>query len=78
MKEHEKRTPSTEGGAVGRGNEAAQQLDHIRLLLNQLRADLRTSQVPQGLTPEQHTALASAEEAIENYVGFFYAPGPRP
>jgi hypothetical protein len=53
-------------------------LDHIRLLLNQLRADLRTSQVPQGLTPEQHTALASAEEAIENYVGFFYAPGPRP
>jgi len=78
MKKHEKRTPRTEGRAGSLANGAAQQLDHIRLLLNQLRADLRTSQILQGLTPEQRTALASIEEAIETHVGFLYAPGSRP
>jgi hypothetical protein len=78
MKEDEKRTQRTEGGPGGRGNEAAQQLHYIRLPLNQLRAYLRTRQVPQGLIPEQRTAFASIEEAIETYVGFLYAPGSRP
>jgi hypothetical protein len=74
MKDHEKRTPTAEGEAVGQRNEAAQQSYHFRLLLNQLR----TSRVPQGLTPEQRTALVRAEEAIETYVCFFYAHGARP
>ena len=74
MNKHEKRPPEVEGGAVGQGNEALQRLDHLRLLSNQLR----TRQVPQWLSPEQRTALASAEEAIETYLSFFYAPGSRP
>jgi len=78
MNKHEKRTPEIEGGAVGQGNEAARQLDRIRPLVNQLRADLRTRQLPQGLTPEQRAALERAEEAIETYVSFFYAPASRP
>jgi len=63
---------------MGEENEASQQLDRVRQFLHQLRADLRTRQVSQGLTSEQRTAIASAEEAIETYVSFYYAPGSHP
>jgi hypothetical protein len=68
MKEYEERTPTSK---------ASQRLDRTDLLLSQLQADLRIGRVPEDLTPEQRTARARAEAALDSYVSFFYPLDPR-
>jgi hypothetical protein len=68
MKEYEERTPTTK---------TSQRLERTDLLLSQLRADLRMRRVPEGPTPEQRTARARAEAALDSYVSFFYPHAPR-
>jgi hypothetical protein len=52
MKEYEERKPTTR---------APQRLERTDLLLSQLHAYLRMGRIPEGLTPEQRTALARIE-----------------
>jgi hypothetical protein len=68
MKEYEERTPTTK---------ASQRLERADLILRQLQADLRMGRAPERPTPEQCTALALVESALDAYVSFFYPHDPR-
>ena len=63
MKEYEERTPTTK---------SSQRLERTDLLLSQLQADLRMGRVPEDPTPEQRTALARVETALNTYLSYFY------
>ena len=53
------------------------QVERAGLLWSRLSADLLMRQVPKGPTPEQRTALARVEAALDTYVSFFYPHDPR-
>lgn len=76
MKEHEKRTPTTSGGAVDQTTESANQVEEPDLFLDYLRADMRIRLIPGGPTPRQRTALARVEAALVAYLSFFYPHDP--
>jgi hypothetical protein len=71
MKEYEERTPTTSGGAVTQTTEAAMHWEQTDLLLSQLRAYLRMRRVSEGPNPEQRTALADVEVALDAYVSWY-------
>jgi hypothetical protein len=63
MEEYEERAPTSK---------ASQRLERTDLLLSQLQADLRMRRAPERPTPEQRTALARVEAALDTYASFFY------